>query len=296
MHSRGALRLAHSFLWFQSVAAVLLIVRLLDMTDTSLHQFGTNDANAATPAESSQVVFVQTLHEHPYLHCSRWVTTFSCKWIESKVINIPCWTATKEQNWTLFYFVFVAASVVFMIWSIKQHRMPNCLTVSNSSTRHSGLRLTAGCCKDMMLQPEMVALQSQTKDQWLFTTVSCIGELLRKTSCDAGWLQDWKELWVDDAFWHLLFSTMLAVIMFLWRPTNNNQRWVSGRRPATSRTVIHNFCPLACQKFVACSVTPPWCAPSRDPSWHVAHDRVTLHGTSGWPSTCKKDPESKWSF
>ncbi|GAB6020655.1 hypothetical protein CHUAL_003325 [Chamberlinius hualienensis] len=36
---------------------------------------------------------------------------------------------------------------------------------------------------------------------------------------------DWKELWVDDAYWHLLFSVVLLVIMILWRPTNNNQRY-----------------------------------------------------------------------
>lgn len=38
-------------------------------------------------------------------------------------------------------------------------------------------------------------------------------------------LQDWKELWVDEAYWHLLFSVLLLVIMILWRPTNNNQRY-----------------------------------------------------------------------
>ncbi|XP_049789057.1 transmembrane protein 87A [Schistocerca nitens] len=43
----------------------------------------------------------------------------------------------------------------------------------------------------------------------------------RFTNC----LTDWKELWVDDAYWHLLFSIILLVIMVLWRPTNNNQRY-----------------------------------------------------------------------
>ncbi|CAL4066636.1 unnamed protein product, partial [Meganyctiphanes norvegica] len=38
-------------------------------------------------------------------------------------------------------------------------------------------------------------------------------------------LNDWKELWVDDAYWHLLFALVLLVIMILWRPTNNNQRF-----------------------------------------------------------------------
>ncbi|XP_057367235.1 transmembrane protein 87A-like [Daphnia carinata] len=38
-------------------------------------------------------------------------------------------------------------------------------------------------------------------------------------------LKDWKELWLDEAFWKLLFSLLLLVIMILWRPTNNNQRY-----------------------------------------------------------------------
>ena len=32
-------------------------------------------------------------------------------------------------------------------------------------------------------------------------------------------------LWIDEAFWHVLFSGVLLVIMVLWRPTNNNQRY-----------------------------------------------------------------------
>jgi hypothetical protein len=31
--------------------------------------------------------------------------------------------------------------------------------------------------------------------------------------------------WIDLAFWHILFSVLLLVIMILWRPTNNNQRY-----------------------------------------------------------------------
>ncbi|XP_008320491.1 transmembrane protein 87A isoform X1 [Cynoglossus semilaevis] len=36
---------------------------------------------------------------------------------------------------------------------------------------------------------------------------------------------DWTELWVEDAFWRFLFSIILLVIMFLWRPSANNQRY-----------------------------------------------------------------------
>lgn len=43
-------------------------------------------------------------------------------------------------------------------------------------------------------------------------------------------LTDWKEFWVDEAYWHILFAILLLVIMILWRPSNNNQvsGWMDG--------------------------------------------------------------------
>uniref|UniRef100_A0A914HNY0 Transmembrane protein 87A n=1 Tax=Globodera rostochiensis TaxID=31243 RepID=A0A914HNY0_GLORO len=38
-------------------------------------------------------------------------------------------------------------------------------------------------------------------------------------------MKDWKEIWVDTAFWHLFFCSILIFIMFLWRPSQNNQRY-----------------------------------------------------------------------
>uniref|UniRef100_A0A915PVZ8 Transmembrane protein 87A n=1 Tax=Setaria digitata TaxID=48799 RepID=A0A915PVZ8_9BILA len=38
-------------------------------------------------------------------------------------------------------------------------------------------------------------------------------------------LVDWKEYWVDTAFWHIQFCCILVVIMILWRPSRNNQRY-----------------------------------------------------------------------
>ena len=58
----------------------------------------------------------------------------------------------------------VIASIIFMLWSIKYHKVVDCLT-------------------------------------------------------------EWRDLWVDEAFWHLLFSVILCVIMILWRPSQNNQRY-----------------------------------------------------------------------
>ncbi|XP_017286578.1 transmembrane protein 87A isoform X2 [Kryptolebias marmoratus] len=36
---------------------------------------------------------------------------------------------------------------------------------------------------------------------------------------------DWREVWIQEAFWRFLFSIILLVIMFLWRPSANNQRY-----------------------------------------------------------------------
>jgi len=58
----------------------------------------------------------------------------------------------------------IISSIIFMLWSIKYHKVVDCLT-------------------------------------------------------------QWRDLWVDDAFWHLLFSVILCVIMVLWRPSKNNQRY-----------------------------------------------------------------------
>ncbi|XP_078129261.1 transmembrane protein 87B isoform X1 [Sander vitreus] len=48
-----------------------------------------------------------------------------------------------------------------------------------------------------------------------------IAKKFRLAECQS----DWIELWVEDAFWRFLFSAILFVIMFLWRPSANNQRY-----------------------------------------------------------------------
>jgi hypothetical protein len=54
-----------------------------------------------------------------------------------------------------------------------------------------------------------------------FLFMICVIKQHKITAC----LIDWHRLWLDQAFWHVLFSFMLLVIMILWRPTNNNQRF-----------------------------------------------------------------------
>ncbi|CAF1342886.1 unnamed protein product [Rotaria sp. Silwood1] len=36
-------------------------------------------------------------------------------------------------------------------------------------------------------------------------------------------LTNWRDFWFDNAFWHILVALILLVIMFLFRPSNNNQ-------------------------------------------------------------------------
>lgn len=43
----------------------------------------------------------------------------------------------------------------------------------------------------------------------------------RVSSC----IVEWQYLWFEQAYWHILFSFVLLIIMILFRPTNNNQRY-----------------------------------------------------------------------
>lgn len=81
-----------------------------------------------------------------------------------------------------------AASIVFIIWTTKQIKMVDCQSVSRKCT----------VCDQKCFSPVVV-----TK---------------------VFFIQGWKDLWVDDAFWRLLFSTILLVIMVLLRPSVNSQR------------------------------------------------------------------------
>ena len=103
-------------------------------------------------------------------------------------------------------FVFVA-SVVYMIWSIKQHKLSNCFQV---------LALPGGYFSDYIIK----LLNQQ---QVIERNVLRLADIVVGCFCDAR--QDWEEMWVDDAFWHVLFCIILGVIMVLWRPTVNSQRY-----------------------------------------------------------------------
>ena len=88
----------------------------------------------------------------------------------------------------------VIASVVFMMWNIKFHRLEECLKGAYQFYIKLAQQLTPLC-------------EGNIEKYHLFIT------------------SDWRDLWIDEAFWHFLFSTMLCVIMFLWRPSQNNKRY-----------------------------------------------------------------------
>ncbi|XP_017784365.1 PREDICTED: transmembrane protein 87A [Nicrophorus vespilloides] len=95
-----------------------------------------------------------------------------CWWIFSALVNTMRTLRLRRnevkltlyKHFTNTLIFSVAASVIFMLYSIKTHRIVACLKV-------------------------------------------------------------WKDLWLEEAYWHILFSSLLLVIIILWRPTNNNQRY-----------------------------------------------------------------------
>ncbi|XP_018329402.1 transmembrane protein 87A-like [Agrilus planipennis] len=95
-----------------------------------------------------------------------------CWWIFNALVNTTRTLRLRRnevklslyRHFTNTLIFSVVSSIIFMLYSIKTHHFPSCLTI-------------------------------------------------------------WKDLWLEDAYWHILFSAVLLVIMILWRPTNNNQRY-----------------------------------------------------------------------
>ncbi|XP_056296436.1 transmembrane protein 87A-like [Pseudoliparis swirei] len=86
---------------------------------------------------------------------------------------------------------------------------------------------------------------------------------------------DWRELWIDDAFWRLLFSIILLVIMFLWRPSANNQRYA--------------FSPLLDEESEE---------EEKEPMMNEAFEGIKMRGakneTNGTAKANKVDEDLKW--
>ncbi|XP_010789614.1 transmembrane protein 87A-like, partial [Notothenia coriiceps] len=86
---------------------------------------------------------------------------------------------------------------------------------------------------------------------------------------------DWRELWIEDAFWPFLFSIILLVIMFLWRPSANNQRYA--------------YSPLFDEESEE---------EEQEPMANEAFEGMKLRGikneTNGTPKANKVDEDLKW--
>uniref|UniRef100_A0A1A7Z2K2 Transmembrane protein 87A n=1 Tax=Iconisemion striatum TaxID=60296 RepID=A0A1A7Z2K2_9TELE len=86
---------------------------------------------------------------------------------------------------------------------------------------------------------------------------------------------DWRELWIEDAFWRFLFSTILLVIMFLWRPSANNQRYA--------------FSPLVDEESDE---------EEKEPMMNEAFEGMKMRGTknetNGTAKATKVDEDLKW--
>jgi hypothetical protein len=61
----------------------------------------------------------------------------------------------------------------------------------------------------------------------LFTVIASVIFILwsMKLHRLAGCMNQWELLWFDDAFWHILFSFIMLVVIISWRPSTNNQRY-----------------------------------------------------------------------
>ncbi|XP_029316276.1 transmembrane protein 87A-like [Cottoperca gobio] len=72
-----------------------------------------------------------------------------------------------------------------------------------------------------------LALYQHFTNTLIFSVVASIifiiwtTKVFKLVDCQTGW----RDLWVDDAFWRLLFSAILLVIMVLLRPSANSQRF-----------------------------------------------------------------------
>lgn len=105
------------------------------------------------------------------------------------------------------------ASIIFIIWTTKVFKLVDCQTVSLFS-------VIAFCWGSLVLSSLRVS-RVYRDEGWNFpcNLITSISVFLF-----VSFPQGWRDLWVDDAFWRLLFSTILLVIMVLLRPSANSQR------------------------------------------------------------------------
>lgn len=90
----------------------------------------------------------------------------------------------------------------------------------------------------------------------------------------------WKDIWLEEAFWHILFSCLLLVIMILWRPTNNNQRYAfvplldTGEELEDDEHIVNDAYGIKARIHYSKNTTPPRTSLDDDLKWLEENVRV----------------------
>ncbi|KAF4090063.1 hypothetical protein AMELA_G00047650 [Ameiurus melas] len=128
----------------------------------------------------------------------------------------------------VLYFAFAAIEGVLRITGAKDSDLALLANIP-LALLDSSLCCLAQTIKTLKLRrnPVKLSLYRHFTNTLIFAVIASVifmvwtTKKFRLADCQA----DWMELWVDDAFWRFLFSIILLVIMFLWRPSANNQRY-----------------------------------------------------------------------
>ncbi len=150
-----------------------------------------------------------------YIKVGKWICVFAYLWFHWWEVSCAVSDLNivyRRQSETSVYFVSTA-SIIFIIWTTKVFKLVDCQTVGLFSVIDWLLYCVPswGFCVlfiqrwKVNFQPDYIHLRVHS-----FLLLS--------------FPQGWRDLWVDDAFWRLLFSTILLVIMVLLRPSANSQR------------------------------------------------------------------------
>lgn len=129
--------------------------------------------------------------------------------IDSIYVKLIAPTKPLTQKQRLYAYIPRAVINAILIWWIIASLVA---TIRTLRTRRNVIKLT---------------LYRHFSNALVFAIVSCIAFEawwihLTKDGC----IRNWREYWLsDDIFWNVLFTMILIVIMFLWRPTINNSRY-----------------------------------------------------------------------
>ncbi|KAK0149836.1 Transmembrane protein 87A [Merluccius polli] len=139
-------------------------------------------------------------------------------------------TGAKDSDLALLADIPLALLDSSLCWLYQEYVITVCIVVAMFSLTAMNIFVSlAQTIKTLKLRrnPVKLSLYRHFTNTLIFAVIASIifmvwtTKKFRLADCQS----DWMELWVDDAFWRFLFSIILLVIMFLWRPSANNQRY-----------------------------------------------------------------------